>query len=87
LLGRRLNAGACPVAQAFCNKYFGGRNAVIFAPQQLRELGSDLHLDLEPRFADLAGAWTAENASQPSCSSGCGLLRLLLLLHGITLLF
>jgi hypothetical protein len=42
--------------QAFCNKYFGGRNAVIFAPQQLRELGSELQLDMEPRFADLSGA-------------------------------
>lgn len=41
--------------QAFCNKYFGGRNALIFAPQQLRELDVELQSELEPRFADLAG--------------------------------
>jgi hypothetical protein len=49
--------------QAFCNKYFGARNAVIFAPQQLRELGSELHLELEPRFADLAGEDMFERAA------------------------
>jgi hypothetical protein len=43
----------CP--QAFCNKYFGARNAMIFGPQQLRDFGGELQLDSEPRFADLAG--------------------------------
>jgi len=59
-------AGALLQTQAFCNKYFGGRNAVIFSPQQLRELCSELHLDLEPRYADLSGGGWPHYA----CSTG-----------------
>lgn len=42
------------VVQAFLNKYYGGRNALIFAPAELRDL-SESHEATEPRFADLSG--------------------------------
>eukprot|EP00775_Hariotina_reticulata_P007112 gene7112-7326_t len=50
--------------QAFLHKYFGGRNSIVFAPSELRDLpdfdGQDAGSTFgggstEPRFADLAG--------------------------------
>jgi hypothetical protein len=43
--------------QAYLNKYYGGRNALIFAPAELRDLANDssAHEGSEPRFADLSG--------------------------------
>ncbi|KAF6262693.1 hypothetical protein COO60DRAFT_1699132 [Scenedesmus sp. NREL 46B-D3] len=43
--------------QAYLNKYFGGRNALVFAPAELRDLASEhgAHEGSEPRFADLSG--------------------------------
>eukprot|EP00878_Enallax_costatus_P006293 GHUV01006597.1.p1 GENE.GHUV01006597.1~~GHUV01006597.1.p1 ORF type:complete len:1003 (+),score=344.92 GHUV01006597.1:780-3788(+) len=40
--------------QAFLNKYYGGRNALIFAPAEVRDLDESLD-NMEPRFADLSG--------------------------------
>lgn len=44
----------CLAVQAFLNKYYGGRNALIFAPLELRDLDEGLEAT-EPRFADLSG--------------------------------
>jgi hypothetical protein len=43
--------------QAYLNKYYGGRNALVFAPAELRDLASEhaAHEGAEPRFADLSG--------------------------------
>jgi hypothetical protein len=43
--------------QAYLNKYYGGRNALIFAPAELRDLASEHggHEGSAPRFADLSG--------------------------------
>jgi hypothetical protein len=45
------------VLQAYLNKYYGGRNALVFAPAELRDLASEhaAHEGAEPRFADLSG--------------------------------